>query len=401
MRTIGQHQDEIASLVAGALARRAADEPEQRSLDDLAATAGGASGRRVLAGAVTAPVPLPPFDNAQMDGFAVRVADAGRAVRVVAPVPAGVVPAPLAPGTAAPIMTGARIPDGADAVFPVETTEPGAFPAALHLDTVAVPDDLSAGTFVRATGSDLARGGELAVAGDPVTRRSSARSRPPGSTRSACSGPSGARRLHRLRAAGRGSRHHRRRERHRAPGGARRGRCGIPGGPRARRPGRVRRVGRRRRGGLGGPRAHHRRDQRRGVRGGAPGPRTARAPGDPRGDAAGGPQASGTVALGGRSVPVVSFPGNPVSALVSFEVFLRPVLAGAVGLPTSRPAVELPAADTATSPAGKHQSVVAGWPTAACTSSAARARTCSRTTPPPPTSSTSRSAPPPSNRATR
>ena len=66
-----------------------------------------------------------------MDGFAVRVAEAGQQVRVVAPIPAGVVPEPLEPGTAAPIMTGARIPTGADAVFPVEATAPGSFPAAL------------------------------------------------------------------------------------------------------------------------------------------------------------------------------------------------------------------------------------------------------------------------------
>ncbi len=68
----------------------------------------------------------------------------------------------------------------------------------------------------------------------------------------------------------------------------------------------------------------------------------------------GGPQALGRLPLAGRRVPVVAFPGNPVSALVSFEVFLRPVLAAVVGAP-DRVAQELPAAESATSPVGKHQ----------------------------------------------
>jgi molybdopterin molybdotransferase len=54
-------------------------------------------------------------------------------------------------------------------------------------------------------------------------------------------------------------------------------------------------------------------------------------------------------------VPVVSFPGNPVSALVSFEVFLRPVLARAARMPAERPAEVLAAAESASSPQGKHQ----------------------------------------------
>lgn len=69
----------------------------------------------------------------------------------------------------------------------------------------------------------------------------------------------------------------------------------------------------------------------------------------------GGPQALGSVELAGRHVPVIAFPGNPVSALVSFEVFLRPVLAAAVGLPAERPTQVLRAAESATSPEGKHQ----------------------------------------------
>ncbi len=69
----------------------------------------------------------------------------------------------------------------------------------------------------------------------------------------------------------------------------------------------------------------------------------------------GGPQAWGTVDVDGTRVPVVAFPGNPVSALISFEVFLRPLLAEAAGMEPGRPAADLPAAAAADSPAGKHQ----------------------------------------------
>ena len=116
MRTIGQHRDDLAALLAPVVAGLGA---ATCRIDDLAVDGRAGHGYRVLAAPVASPVPLPPFDNSQMDGFAVRVADAGQDVQVVAPIPAGVVPTPLSVGTAAPIMTGARIPDGADAVFPV------------------------------------------------------------------------------------------------------------------------------------------------------------------------------------------------------------------------------------------------------------------------------------------
>src|SRR6266487_41248 len=86
---------------------------------------------RVLAQDISAANDLPPFDNSSMDGFAIRavdVADAAidspRGLRVVADIPAGSHPTvSLAPGEAARIMTGAPIPDGADAVVPVEDTD--------------------------------------------------------------------------------------------------------------------------------------------------------------------------------------------------------------------------------------------------------------------------------------
>jgi molybdopterin molybdotransferase len=86
--------------------------------------------KRVLAGDLVAPNDLPPFDNSSMDGFAVRAGDVAeatsdspRSLRVVADIPAGSHPTiSLAAGEAARIMTGAPVPEGADAVVPVEDT---------------------------------------------------------------------------------------------------------------------------------------------------------------------------------------------------------------------------------------------------------------------------------------
>ena len=86
---------------------------------------------RVLARDIAASTDLPPFDNSSMDGFAVRAVDVANAtdaspqrLSVVADIPAGSAPLIfLAPGQAARIMTGAQIPDGADAIVPVEETD--------------------------------------------------------------------------------------------------------------------------------------------------------------------------------------------------------------------------------------------------------------------------------------
>ena len=89
------------------------------------------SSNRVLGDDVRAAQDLPLFDNSSMDGFAVRAADvidatldSPRRLRVVADIPAGASPTvSLAPGQAARIMTGAQMPDGADSVVPVEDTD--------------------------------------------------------------------------------------------------------------------------------------------------------------------------------------------------------------------------------------------------------------------------------------
>jgi molybdopterin molybdotransferase len=85
---------------------------------------------RVLAQDIAAANDLPLFDNSSMDGFAVRAADvvnaaaaSPRGLRVVADIPAGSHPTiSVAQGEAARIMTGAQLPEGADAVVPVEDT---------------------------------------------------------------------------------------------------------------------------------------------------------------------------------------------------------------------------------------------------------------------------------------
>ncbi|MEW6403101.1 MAG: gephyrin-like molybdotransferase Glp [Chloroflexota bacterium] len=90
-----------------------------------------ACANRVLAVDIRAATDLPPFDNSSMDGFALRAADSVNAasassvtLRVVADIAAGSSPKiTLAEGQAARIMTGAPLPDRADAVIPVEDTD--------------------------------------------------------------------------------------------------------------------------------------------------------------------------------------------------------------------------------------------------------------------------------------
>jgi molybdopterin molybdotransferase len=118
----------------------------------------------VLAADLTAPISLPPFDNSAMDGYAVRAADLTGATRdtpvtlpVAEDIPAGRTDVvPLAPGTVHRIMTGAPVPPGADAVIPVEQTDAGT-------ETVLLFDEVAAGTHLRLAGEDVA-GGSVVLA---------------------------------------------------------------------------------------------------------------------------------------------------------------------------------------------------------------------------------------------
>ncbi|MCB2224452.1 MAG: molybdopterin molybdotransferase MoeA [Actinobacteria bacterium] len=111
---------------------------------------------------VTAAHDVPPFANSAMDGFAVRASDTADApvrLDVLEDVPAGSVPTlPVGPGRATRIMTGAPMPDGADAVVIVEeTTSEGS--------TVRVGAPVAPGDSVRAAGSDVAAGATVLEAG--------------------------------------------------------------------------------------------------------------------------------------------------------------------------------------------------------------------------------------------
>ncbi len=117
---------------------------------------------RVTAERVTSPVDLPLFRNSQMDGFAVRAADVAHAP-VSLPVAGEVAarpsdPPPLRPGTAVRIMTGAVVPEGADAVIPVEDT-------LADTTSVSISRGRAAGEYVRERGSDVRAGDELLPAG--------------------------------------------------------------------------------------------------------------------------------------------------------------------------------------------------------------------------------------------
>ena len=120
--------------------------------------------RAVLARTVKAPGALPRFDNSAMDGYAVRASDVAAAtttapvtLTVLADLAAGSAEQPdVAPGTTARIMTGAPVPPGADAVVPVEHTDAGR-------DVVRIALAVAAGTHVRRAGED-ARPGDLVLA---------------------------------------------------------------------------------------------------------------------------------------------------------------------------------------------------------------------------------------------
>jgi molybdopterin molybdotransferase len=116
----------------------------------------------VLADAVTAPITVPPWDNSAMDGYAVRAADIGGAtaaspvaLRVTETVAAGgFAKGQVSSGTAIRIMTGAPIPAGADTVVRVEDTDGG-------LERVEIRDDRDASRNVRAKGEDFHEGEPL------------------------------------------------------------------------------------------------------------------------------------------------------------------------------------------------------------------------------------------------
>ena len=129
-----------------------------------------------LAEAVLSPLNLPPLDNSAMDGYAVRHNDIAGAdaappsLEVIAAVAAGQVPdRSVAPGAAIRIMTGAPVPDGADTVIPFEETDELERRAAgTPLDQIVIRKALPRGSNVRPAGEDVRAGMEVLPAGAPV-----------------------------------------------------------------------------------------------------------------------------------------------------------------------------------------------------------------------------------------
>ncbi|WP_246843121.1 gephyrin-like molybdotransferase Glp [Allokutzneria sp. NRRL B-24872] len=120
----------------------------------------------VLAEDLTARISLPPFDNSAMDGYAVLaddIASASPESPVVLPVaedvPAGRTDSPaLVPGTAHRVMTGAALPPGADAIVQVELTDGG-------VERVAVHQAKEPGAHIRRAGEDVRAGTRVLGAG--------------------------------------------------------------------------------------------------------------------------------------------------------------------------------------------------------------------------------------------
>ena len=142
-----------------ALAQLLATLPDTAQRQELLATL-DADGR-VLAQDVVSQLEVPPQDNSSMDGYALRCADvhSGRVLPVSQRIAAGMAGAPLQPGTAARIFTGAPIPPGADAVVMQEdcvlTTASDSSDAggeAIAVQTVPTP-----GQWIRRRGEDVTR----------------------------------------------------------------------------------------------------------------------------------------------------------------------------------------------------------------------------------------------------
>lgn len=309
---------------------------------------------RVLTADLTAPIDLPPFDNSAMDGYALRAGDLVSlpvTLPVSVDIPAGsMATEPLAPGTAARIMTGAPTPDGTEVIVPVELTDAG-----VHQVTIrSAPEP---GVHLRRRGEDVRAGDRVLTAGTVLD-----------ATQLAVAAALGVAELTVVRPVevlilSTGSELV-------APGGAL-GPGQIFESNAVMLAAAVRAIGGHARvlqfvpddaaqftaalsaawdgvdvvvttGGVSAGAYEVVKDALTGQ--GVEFVKVSMQPG--------GPQGAGRFS----DVPVVTFPGNPVSAYVSFEVFLRPVLLRAMGLHrTTRTVVRVPLAEAVDSPAGRQQ----------------------------------------------
>lgn len=132
-----------------------------RPLKDCETLATIAANRRILAQDQASLLHVPPMDNTQMDGYAVRAQDcvSGEArLRISQRIPAGYVGQPLEAGTAARIFTGAMIPAGADAVVMQEQCQ-------ADEDFVIVRHQPKNGDWIRRQGEDIRAGATILRAG--------------------------------------------------------------------------------------------------------------------------------------------------------------------------------------------------------------------------------------------
>ena len=156
MRSVEEHRRIVADLVIARPARSVR----------LAEAEG-----LVLADDVVAPLSLPMFDNSAMDGYAVLASDVPAGTGLEQPVRLPVaqdIPAgrtdrlTLAPGTAHRIMTGAPLPEGATAVVPVEVTDAG-------VDVVEIHRAAEPGQHIRRAGEDVTAGTTVLRAGQVIS----------------------------------------------------------------------------------------------------------------------------------------------------------------------------------------------------------------------------------------
>ncbi len=108
---------------------------------------------KIVATEYRASFDLPRFDNSAMDGYAVKLVDANRSVRVVDTIYAGDTPErELRDGEAIKIMTGAPIPKGSEAIVPIEDTK------SLTKDTIILPPNIKKDAMIRWRGEDIKSG---------------------------------------------------------------------------------------------------------------------------------------------------------------------------------------------------------------------------------------------------
>lgn len=171
--TLDGHRAEIAALLVPAIAALGSE--------TLPVDAADLSGR-VAAAQLPALLPIPAFTNSQMDGYAARSAElSGASNERPVSLPLGFTAAAgdrqieLLPGTVSPVMTGAVIPAGADTVVPVEATSDGVFGQLVRAGeggptgsaTFTAPSE--PGRFIRPVGQDLQAGALVAEAGARLT----------------------------------------------------------------------------------------------------------------------------------------------------------------------------------------------------------------------------------------